>query len=475
MKGTADSIYRIEYDAPSIRWVTIDGILPVVSSGVMFLAMIYVIARINLELALVALAVSPFVFVLVYAYDRRMRSRYINLKELESHALKVVQEVLTGLRVVKAFGREDHEQERFVHHSSEGMRARVRLSFAEGAIVLAVNLATAVGAAVVLFIGIRNVHLGILSLGELLMVIAYLSQLYGPLETISERFAQAQSSLASARRAFELLDEVPDVVERPQARPIKCATASIEFRGVSFGYGKESLVLREISFEIGPGTRLGITGMTGAGKTTLVSLLTRFYDPTAGQILLDGVDVRDYKLVDLRNQFAIVLQEPLLFSTSIAENIAYARPDATKQEIMEAAKTANAHDFIVRLPEGYETQVGERGMTLSGGERQRISLARAFLKDAPILILDEPTSSVDTRTEAAIVDAMERLMHGRTTFIISHRPSTLKNCHLLLVIEDGQFVALTSDVSTAIRGELVFRGRDMAIGGTKAGASERDY
>lgn len=448
-RGTPDSIYRIQYDAPSIQWVTMDGIVPVVSSALMLVTMIYVIARINLELALVALAVCPFVFTLGHAYDRRMRSRYINLKELESRALKVVHEVLTAVRLVKAFGREDSEEERFVHHSREGTRARIHLAFAEGVIVLAVNSVTAVGAALVLFIGIRNVQSGVLSLGGLLMVIAYLSQLYGPLETISSQFANLQSSLASSRRAFELLDEVPEVAERPHPRPLKRAAGAIEFRHVSFAYEQRNRVLRDVSFAIPPRTHLGIAGSTGAGKTTLVSLLIRFYDPTSGQILLDDVDLRDYKLADLRNQFAIVLQEPVLFSTSIAENIAYARPEAGEEEILEAAKLANAHDFISRLPEGYQTQVGERGMTLSGGERQRVSLARAFLKDAPILILDEPTSSVDMRTETAIMEAMERLMQGRTVFIIAHRPTMLGTCDAILIVENGQLAAMGSDVSTA--------------------------
>jgi ATP-binding cassette subfamily B protein len=212
--------------------------------------------------------------------------------------------------------------------------------------------------------------------------------------------------------------------------------------------------LHDFSIEVPAGTRVGIAGETGAGKTTLVSLLARFYDPTSGQILLDGLDLRDYRLADLRNQFAIVLQEPVLFSTGIAENIAYARPDASEEEIVRAAQAANAHNFVVNLPDGYETQVGERGMRLSGGERQRIALARAFLKDAPILILDEPTSSVDLATEAEIMEAMERLMHGRTSFMIAHRLSTLENCDLLLVIDDGQLVAATLDVLTAIKQTL---------------------
>ena len=280
--------------------------------------------------------------------------------------------------------------------------------------------------------------------------------------------ASMQSHLASAERAFALLDESPDVIERPHARSLVRASGALAFRHVSFAYETERPVLRDISFEVQPGTCLGIAGTTGAGKTTLVNLFTRFYDPTAGEILLDDVDLRDYKLADLRDQFALVLQEPVLFSTSIAENIAYARPSASESDIIAAAKAANVHDFISRLPQGYETLVGERGMRLSGGERQRISLARAFLKDAPILILDEPTSSVDVKTEAAIVEAMERLMHGRTTFIITHRVSALQHCDFILRIERGRVVSLKSVASRAESEALVSQGTDAASHGSKA-------
>jgi ATP-binding cassette subfamily B protein len=300
-----------------------------------------------------------------------------------------------------------------------------------------------VGTAAVLFVGVRNVQTGVLTVGELLMVMAYLTQLYGPMETISQKVGDLQSSLASAERAFELLDETPDVTEKHHARRLVRARGGIEFRNVSFGYEGTVSVLHDISFSIAPGTRLGIVGKTGAGKTTLVSLITRFYDPTAGAILLDGVDLRDYRIADLRNQFGIVLQEPVLFSTSIAENIAYARPGARWHDIISAADAANAHDFIRELPEGYETVVGERGMRLSGGERQRIALARAFLKDAPILILDEPTSSVDTKTETAIMEASERLMQGRTSLMIAHRLSTLEHCDARFEIEYGKLLRPT--------------------------------
>jgi ATP-binding cassette, subfamily B, bacterial len=468
LKGTSDSMYRIQYDAPAIQFIVIDGVIPFITAGITIAGMIYVTAQIDWQLALVALGVSPVLFQLTQAYRRRLRKRSREVKKLESSALSVVQEVLAAIHVVKAFGQEDREQERFTRRSSEGMRARIHLAFVEGEFGLVVGLITAIGTSAVLFVGIRHVQSGLLTLGELLLVMGYLSQLYAPLKTMSRKAASLQSHLVGAERAFSLLDEAPDVTERPKAHPLARAAGAVAFRNVSFAYERDHLVLSDISFEILAGTRVGIAGTTGAGKTTLMSLLIRFYDPTAGQILLDGVDLRDYKLADLRNQFAIVLQEPILFSTSIAENIAYARPGASDRDIIAAAQAAGAHEFIARLPQGYETLVGERGMRLSGGERQRIALARAFLKDAPILILDEPTSSVDLRTEAAIMEAMERLMHGRTTFMIAHRLTTLTNCDVLLKIENGRFCEVTSDVSATVREALAVGGRDVALRGSKA-------
>jgi len=437
-QGTADSTYRIQHDAASVPRIIVDGVVPVITSAGTFASMIYVTARIHWQLAAVGLAVSPALFLVSRAYRRRMRRQSRELKKFESSALSVVHEVLGAARVVKAFGQEDREGERFMHRSNEGMRARLRLVFSEGGYGLLVALITVAGMGAVVFIGVNAIRAQTLTLGSFMMVWGYLAQLYAPLKTISKKAATLQMHLAGAERAFALLDESPDVVERQNARPLGRARGAMVFRNVSFAYDNDQAVLQNISLAIEPGTSLGIAGATGAGKTTLVNLLTRFYDPTAGQILLDGVDLRDYKLADLRNQFAIVLQEPVLFSTSLAENIAYARPEARESEIIAAATAANAHDFVVALPQGYETLAGERGLRLSGGERQRISLARAFLKDAPVLILDEPTSAVDLKTEAAIVEAMARLMHGRTTFIITHRASVLKHCNLVLRIEHGR-------------------------------------
>jgi ATP-binding cassette, subfamily B, bacterial len=450
-RGSADSIYRIQYDALAVQWITTQGIIPVVTSIVTLVSMIYITALIDVQLALVALAVSPLLFLILRTYGQRLRSGWRGQKKLESSSLSVVQETLGGIRVVKAFGQEDREKERFTGKASETLRARIRLSFHEGGLGLMVGLVIAAGEAAVIFIGVRNVQAGTLTLGDLLLVMGYLSQLYRPLQSISKKVGDLQGSLASAERTFALLDQTPEVIEKPNAMPLSRARGALSFQNVSFAYdGENNPVLQDVSFEVGPGTRVGIAGATGAGKTTLVSLLTRFYDPTSGQITLDGVDLRDYKIADLRKQFAIVLQEPVLFSTSIAENIAYANPDATYEEIVAAARAANAHEFTTNLPEGYDTQVGERGMRLSGGERQRISLARAFLKDAPILILDEPTSSVDENTEAVIMEAMTQLMLGRTTFMIAHRLSTLEQCDVRLKIEQGRVI--DTMVVTEIKG-----------------------
>ena len=322
-----------------------------------------------------------------------------------------------------------------------------------------VGLTIALGNAAVLVIGVWHVQTGVLSLGSLLLVMGYLAQLYKPLETISRQGTKLQSYIASAERACTLLDSPADVPERSSTRPLWRTTGRIAFEHVSFAYGAEP-VLDNLTFDIAADTAVGIVGRTGAGKTTMMNLLARFYDPTGGRILLDGVDLRDYRLADLRRQFALVLQEPVLFSTTIGENIAYARSDATQDEIVAAAKAANIHDFIARLPEAYDTAVGERGLTLSGGERQRISLARAFLKDAPILILDEPTSAVDAGTEAAIVESLDRLITGRTSFIIAHRPSTIAHCDLIIHIEGGRLIDVGSAAAGFPASGLIAAGAD---------------
>ena len=440
VKGVTDSTYRIQYDAQSIQTLVISGVVPFLAAALTVGGMLYVTARIDPVLGLIAVSVVPPLLLVLHVYRRRLRSGWHQAKAFESSALSVVQEALAALRVVKAFGQEEREGERFIGRSGESMRVQVGLSSAEGRFGVAVALIMGLGTAAELFVGTRRVQSGALTTGDLVLVMAYLQQLYQPLQTISKKVGSMQSSLASAERVFSLLDETPDVTEAPHARPLTRAAGAVTFRHVWFSYDGHDPVLKDVSFKLEPGLSVGIAGATGAGKSTLASLLVRFYDPTIGEVELDGIDLREYRLADVRNQFAIVLQEPVLFSTSIAENIGYARPTASRAKIEAAAAAADAHDFISALPDGYDTAVGERGMRLSGGERQRVSLARAFLKDAPVLILDEPTSSVDVGTEASIMHAMQRLTGGRTTVMIAHRLSTLEGCHLRLRLEGGRVV-----------------------------------
>jgi len=444
MKGTTDSGYRVQYDAYSIQKIAVDGVMPLAVSVFSLAGMILITARMDWQLAVVALSITPFVFILSRWSRGLLRDRWTRVKDRETSALAVVHEVLGSVRVVKAFAREDYEEQRFVERSNLCIREMIGATMVQMWCDSSVGLLIGAGTAVSLIIGVQHVQSGVLTVGDLTVVMAYLGQLYEPLRSLSKKFSEFQAGLASAERAFAVLEEVADVAERPDARHIKHTRGEIEFRNVSFGYAGGPLVHEHLNFRVQPGARVGISGMTGAGKTTLLNLLMRFYDPTAGAVLLDGVDLRELKIPDLRNQFALVLQDAVLFSASIAENIAYARPGATQEEIERAAIAANAHDFISSLPDGYNTLVGERGMRLSGGERQRISLARGFLKDAPVLLLDEPTSAVDVKTEAAIMEALERLMKGRTTFMIAHRLSTLNVCDVLLRIERGHLVQARS-------------------------------
>jgi len=449
-RGTTDSNYRIQWDALALQHMAVDAAVPLVTSALTVAGMIVVAFVVDWQLALVAITISPVLIFLLHRYGIRLRRQWHEAKEIESSAFAVVQETLGALRVVKAFGGEEREKQRFVERSTQSVRAHIRLSLTESALSMAVGMTIALGTALVLYIGVRRVQAGALTLGELLLVMTYLTQLYQPLKEIARKIGDLQASVAGAERVFALLDQAPDLVDRPDARPLSHAAGDIVFEDVGFAYDGERPVLRDVWFQVPAGTSVGIAGSTGAGKTTLISLLTRFYDPTAGRILLDGVDLREYKLSDLRMQFAIVLQEPVLFSSSIGENIAYARPDASREEIVAAADAANADGFISALPDGYDTQVGERGVRLSGGERQRIALARAFLKDAPMLVLDEPTSSVDTATESTIVDAMERLMEGRTAFMIAHRTTTLDRCGVRFEVEGGRLRRVSSEAGAQL-------------------------
>lgn len=451
--GTSDALYRIQWDTMSVRSLLLEQITALLSSFVTLFSMVIVMLAIDWRFALISLLIIPPLYYLTRLRAKRMRKDWYKVKDDESHVMSVIHEVLSSLRVVKAFGQEENENSRFLERSNRAVEGQVKMAHLGARFQFMTSMVFTAGSIAALWFGAHQVNAGSMTLGELTMVMAYLAQVFGPLQNISRNITEVQSSLVSVERVFSILDVEPEVEDDPSARSIGRVIGDVEFEEVSFSYDGERPILEDVSFSVKAGDRVGIMGSTGAGKSTLVSLLNRFYDPQSGTVRVDGQDIRSYRLKDYRSQFSMVLQAPVLFSTTIAENIRYGRPDATNEEVVEAAKAANAHEFIMRGKEGYNTMVGERGMQLSGGERQRISIARAFIKNAPILILDEPTSSLDVRTETQIMDAMERLMERRTTFMITHRLDTLGSCNIILHLENGRLfdVARDYDVDALIR------------------------
>jgi ABC-type multidrug transport system fused ATPase/permease subunit len=413
---------------------------PLAESLLTLVGMLVITYRIDPVFALVALAVVPFLYSSLVYYMTHIERRLREVRGMERGSLSILMEAVSMLRVTLAFGREEHEYRRFRDQSQRAMNARLKVSVGQRLFSVAVSAITATGTALVLGFGTYRVLQGKLSIGQLLVVITYIASVYKPLEAISHTVGSMQQQLVNVQMAFDLLDTEPEFRDPPDAVAIKRAAGHIVFEDVSFAYAGRTETLKNISFEVKPGQVVAIVGPTGAGKSTLVSLLPRFYGASAGRILIDGQDIRKIALKSLRNQFGIVLQEPLLFSGTVAENIRYGRLEATEDEIIESAKAANAHNFIMRLPDGYETVLGEKGKALAGGERQRISVARAFLKNAPILMLDEPTSSIDSKTEDMVLDALDQLMVGRTTFLIAHRLATVRNADFVLVVNYGQIV-----------------------------------
>jgi len=444
-KGTSDALYKIQWDTMSVRNLLISNLSPLLSSIITLIAMIIVMFSINRQFAAIAVCVIPPLYFITSVSTKILRRDWDKVKEDESHAMSVIHEVLGSLRVVKAFGQEDGEGERFNVRAGKALKGQLKLAWVGALYYFIVGIIFAIGTALFIYLGAKYVYEGKMTLGELTLVIAYLAQVFGPLQTISKSLNDIQSSISGVERIFGLLDMEKEVVELPNSIHIEKSLGAFTVNHINFSYDKEKPILDNISFEISPGDRVGIMGSTGAGKSTLINLITRFYDVDKGSISLDGTPITNIKLADYRKQFAIVLQEPILFSTTISENIAYGFPEATEDEIITAAKLANAHEFIIKSKDGYKTLVGERGMHLSGGERQRISLARAFIKNAPILIMDEPTSSLDIKTETQIMDAMQRLTVGRTTFMITHRLDTLRFCNVILHMGDGKLLEMVRD------------------------------
>lgn len=438
-RGVNDIAYRIQHDAPAIQFIFIQGVLPLMTAFLTFCGMFYIVARIDKSIAIVALVVSPALMIAARRSSRRARKAWQGVKLLDSSAMLLMNEALSSIRVVKAFNTEDFEDSRFRLRSRERMKEQLRLASIQAGYHLLISFAIAAGSAAALLIGIRHVKMNLITLGDLLLVMAYVAQLYEPLRTISSKIPELQSWRVSLERAFALFEENPELGQSLTLHaPVPRVAGDIEFQDVTFEYASGGRALDEVSFKVPAGTKVGIVGQSGSGKTTLVNLLARFYEPTSGRILLDGVNLHDYGIAELRQQFAIISQEPVLFSATIADNVAYGRLEASRADIVAAATAAHAHQFIMGLPQGYDTKIGEGGSRLSGGQRQRMAIARAFLKNAPLLILDEPTSALDVTTEADLIATLQEVMRGRTAFVIAHRLNTIRNCDVLLVMDKGK-------------------------------------
>lgn len=452
-RAVGDTIHRVTADPYCAQMLVTGALLPLLQSVVTLITMFAIMWRLDSAMTLVSLTVVPFLALSIRVFGRPMRERTRTRLDLEGRLMSAVEQTLTALPVVQAFTREELEHARFRRWASATVAAYERATRADMWFKLFVGLVTAAGTAGIMWLGGMSALDGRVTTGTILVFLAYLVSLYTPLNSMTYMTSTLQYAAANADRVMEVLETPPDVQERPDAQEVRLH-GHVRYEAVTFGYEAERPVLREICFEARPGEVVAIVGPTGAGKTTMVNLLVRFFDPWSGRVSADGHDLRDLSVRSLRQQVALVLQEPFIFPLTIAENIAYGRPDARREEIIAAAVAANAAEFIERLPEGYDTVVGERGVTLSGGERQRLSIARAFLKEAPILVLDEPTSGLDARTESLLLDALQRLMKGRTTFIIAHRLSTIRDADRILVLDRGQLVEQGSHADLLREGGL---------------------
>jgi ATP-binding cassette subfamily B protein len=439
--NTGDAVYRIDVDSYAIENLVMSGIFPLATSVATLGVMFIILLRLDLTVALLSLSVVPFLYLCLRYYMNTIVARSERVKELESNLIARLYEVFSAIRLVKSFAREPFEMQRYTSFGTEVMNARIAITWQESLFGLAVALVTILGTALVVIVGGSHVLNRQMTVGQLTVVIAYLGAVYGPLSSIAHTTGRLNGAIAGARRVRAMFSLLPETAEAADAIDASDVRGDVKFEAVSFSYPNGRSVLTDISFEAKPGEMVALVGLTGAGKTTLVSLIPRFYDATAGRVLIDGVDARKYKVRSLREKIGIVLQDPVLFAGSIADNLRYGRLDATDAEVEEAARAAHAHDFVSRLPNKYATPIAEAGGGLSGGERQRLSVARAILKNAPILILDEPTSSLDAISEEVVFSALRRLREGRTTIVIAHRLSTVQDADRILVLDDGHIAA----------------------------------
>jgi len=435
-----DLLYRITADSFAVQTMIMNGLLPILSAVILLGGMLIVLVPLDPGLTLLSLTVVPVLFVLISLFNRKIVNVATEVRDTESRVYSLVQWGMASIKLVQAFTKEEEEHRRFMGASRESLRATLRLYTWQTLYSTAVNIVIAGGTALVVYAGARAVMTGTLTVGQLIVFISYLAQLYAPINQITQSWGLIAGARVGARRVFEVLDTEADLKSGARLFPPAGARGEIAWRGVSFRYRPETPVLQYVDLTVPAGSKVAIVGPTGAGKSTLLGLLPRFFDPSTGAVEIDGVDIREYALKSLRSQIAMVLQPPLIFPLSVRDNIAYGRPDADNAAIEHAARLARIHDTIAAMPQGYETLLGEAGVLLSEGEKQRLTIARALLRDAPILVLDEPTSALDVETEALVMAAIEELMAGRTTFIIAHRLSTVRRCDLILVLRDGVIV-----------------------------------
>jgi ATP-binding cassette, subfamily B, bacterial len=439
-RRSSDSTFRVAYDSQAVQTIYNKGFTGIFGSVVTLIATFVIMVRLDWQLTLLSLGIVPLIVLAIYFFAHKIRKESTFIQEQESAVLMQAQEGLSSIRMVHAFGREEFEAMQFRQQAQQSLQANLRLTLTNVNSALVISTLTVLGTAAMYYVGALHVLDGTLTLGTLLVFSAYLLMLYGPIESLTYTAWAMEGATAGAKRCFEILDRQDDVVDSPNATEIESAKGAIGFQKVSFRYAVDREILHDVDLQIEPNQMIAIVGGTGAGKSTLLSLVPRFYDPSSGSVTLDGRDVREITKKSLRAQIGIVLQDTLLFSTTIRENIAYGRPDATEEEIIDAAKRAQADEFVSQLPNGYASTVGERGQQLSVGQRQRIGIARAFLKNAPILLLDEPTSALDPATEAAIMDTIKELMRGRTTLIATHRLATIHDVDRIVVLERGRVV-----------------------------------
>jgi len=450
-RRSADSSFRVAYDSQAIQSIYSKGTF-ITSSLITLVSALWLMLWMDWQVGLAALGIMPLVVLAIYIFAKRIRSESTTIQERESDVLAVAQEGLSSIRMVHAFGREEYEVAQFRTRARHSLEANMRFTGTQMKSSLVIGTLMALGTAAVYYLGSEHVLNSRLALGNIWILSSYIVMLYQPLEALTYTVWALEGAAAGAQRCFEVLDHENDVQDAPDAKTITATRGELAFEHVDFGYDSTRLILEDVDLEVGSGHTVAFVGGTGAGKSTLLALVPRFYDPNRGRVLLDGQDLRTITKKSLRQQISIVLQDTLLFSTTIRENIAYGRPDATEEEIVGAAKQAQAHDFIMRMADGYSAQVGERGGHLSVGQRQRIGIARAFLKNAPILLLDEPTSALDPTTEAAIMETIKELMKGRTTLIITHRIATVHDMSKIVVLRHGKVVEVGAGPELVARG-----------------------